>query len=432
MAAKIMEKDQKRDANVFARFLLTAAAVAYPLGIGGSIGVAYAAANLSWSPAIVGVAFGFVVVTITLTGAVVYVAKEYLWPLKEFAAVLFDMMDKDFTGQAEVSAAGLMGDFAEALNGLSSSMQEMLREQADTADQLTSASEMMSSVSRETTETAQETANTVSQLARGSEEQVHAIVQAQGTVNEIVDEISQAAEKSQEANKFSSQAQETVEKGVIAVLRATEKMQQIKSTVDTSANAVRELGEHSAQIGLIVDVITSIADQTNLLALNAAIEAARAGEQGRGFAVVAGEVRTLAEGSAKAASQIANLVREIQRGIGHTIEGMESGTQEAEEGNLVVSEAQAMLQEIDVVSHSITDRVSSVYEATQQISEKSGKVVEAMSSIAGISEESAASTQEVSASIEEQTAAMQEVTAAAQELDEIANRLREIQQEFRV
>jgi hypothetical protein len=81
--------------------------------------------------------------------------------------------------------------------------------------------------------------------------------------------------------------------------------------VDASANAVRELGEHSAQIGLIVDVITSIADQTNLLSLNAAIEAARAGEQGRGFAVVAGKVRTLAEGSAKAASQIANLVREI-------------------------------------------------------------------------------------------------------------------------
>ena len=432
MPSRIIDEEKKKDVNVFSRFLLTAAAVAYPLGIGGSIGIAYAAVKLSWSPVIIGLVFGIVVVTITVMGAVVYVAKEYLWPLKEFAAVLFSMMDKDFTGHVDVSAGGLMGDFAEALNGLSNSMREMLREQGDTADQLTSASEMMSSVSRETTETAQETANTVSQLARGSEEQVHAIVQAQGTVNEIVDEISQAAERSQQANQYSAQAQETVEKGVIAVQRATQKMQQIKSTVDTSANAVRELGEHSAQIGLIVDVITSIADQTNLLALNAAIEAARAGEQGRGFAVVAGEVRTLAEGSAKAASQIANLVREIQRGIEHTIEGMESGTQEAEEGNLVVSEAQAMLQEIDAVSHSITDRVSAIYEATQQISAKSGNVVEAMSSIAGISEESAASTQEVSASIEEQTAAMQEVTAAAQELDEIANRLREIQREFKV
>jgi methyl-accepting chemotaxis protein len=432
MAGKIIDEERQKDANNFAKFLMTAAAVAFPLGIGGSIAIAYAAVNLSWSPALVGIVFGFVVVTITMTGAVVYVARSYLWPLKELNDVLKGMMQRDFTVHAEVSAGGLIAEFAEALNGLSDSMREILREQTDTADQLTSASEMMSGVSRETTETAQETANTVSQLARGSEEQVHAIVQAQSTVNEIVEEINLAAEKSQEAQKFSGQAQETVEKGVVAVQRATQKMQQIKSTVDTSANAVRELGEHSAQIGLIVDVITSIADQTNLLALNAAIEAARAGEQGRGFAVVAGEVRTLAEGSAKAASQIANLVREIQRGIEHTIEGMEGGTQEAEEGNLVVSEAQAMLQEIDTVSHSITDRVSAIYDATQQISQKSGKVVEAMSSIAGISEESAASTQEVSASIEEQTAAMQEVTAAAQELDEISVRLREIQGEFRI
>jgi methyl-accepting chemotaxis protein len=38
----------------------------------------------------------------------------------------------------------------------------------------------------------------------------------------------------------------------------------------------------------------------NLLALNAAIEAARASEAGRGFAVVAGEVKILADQTAKA------------------------------------------------------------------------------------------------------------------------------------
>jgi len=415
------------------KILMIAAAIAFPLGVGGSIGLAYAAVELSWSPALTGLLFGFCLVTLIVSVAVFYLARVYLRPVQNIESTIRKMNEKDFTVQVESPfKQGMFKDLFDGLSELSESMRRMLREQSDTADQLTSASDMMSIVSRETTETAQETANTVSQLARGSEEQVHAIIQAQGTVNEIVDEINLAAERSQEAKQFSAQAQETVEKGVVAVQRATQKMQQIKSTVDASANAVRELGEHSAQIGLIVDVITSIADQTNLLALNAAIEAARAGEQGRGFAVVAGEVRTLAEGSAKAASQIANLVREIQRGIEHTIDGMEGGTQEAEEGNLVVAEAQLMLREIDGASHSIAERVSAIYEATQQVSQKSGKVVEVMSSIAGISQESAASTQEVSASIEEQTAAMQEVTAAAQELDEIANRLREIQREFRV
>lgn len=426
------DRDAKKTAEIIARFVGVTSAIVFPLGIALHIGIACAAAKLSWNPFLVGLLFGFIAVLLTMSAAALYIIPAYLLPVRSLRRVLDRLLDKDFTVHADEEKSGLLRGFAVALNELADSMRMMLKEQAETADQLTSASEMMSGVSRETTETAQETANTVSQLARGAEEQVNAIMQAQNTVSEIVGEISRVAESSQEANRFSQQAQETVQKGVLAVERATEKMEQIKATVDASADVVRELGEHSTQIGLIVDVITSIADQTNLLALNAAIEAARAGEQGRGFAVVAGEVRNLAEGSAKAASQIANLVREIQRGIDRTIQGMEGGTIVADEGNMVVREAREMLREIDEASRAIAAKVSAIYEATQQIFEKSGKVVEAMNSVAGISEESAASTQEVSASIQEQTAAMQEVTAAAQELEEIANRLRAMHRQYKV
>jgi methyl-accepting chemotaxis protein-2 (aspartate sensor receptor) len=72
---------------------------------------------------------------------------------------------------------------------------------------------------------------------------------------------------------------------------------------------MRLINETSNRMSDIIDLIDAIAFQTNILALNAAVEAARAGEHGRGFAVVAGEVRQLAQKSARRPAKSVSLLR---------------------------------------------------------------------------------------------------------------------------
>ncbi|MEV4703075.1 methyl-accepting chemotaxis protein [Actinoplanes sp. NPDC049316] len=104
----------------------------------------------------------------------------------------------------------------------------------------------------------------------------------------------------------------SIEEIARSAVAAAEVAAQAVAGAETANGTVANLGTSSSAIGDAVRLITTIAGQTNLLALNATIEAARAGEMGKGFAVVAGEVKDLAQESARAAEEIDGLVKAIQ------------------------------------------------------------------------------------------------------------------------
>jgi len=128
---------------------------------------------------------------------------------------------------------------------------------------------------------------------------------------------------------------------------------QAVTMADSSAQTIQELAAKSQKIGEIVELISNIASQTNLLALNATIEAARAGEAGKGFAVVAAEVKSLADQTAKATTEIASQIGGIQQATGQSAEAMNS-----------IANA---IRDISGVSAGIASAVEEQNAATQEI-----------------------------------------------------------------
>lgn len=172
---------------------------------------------------------------------------------------------------------------------------------------------------------------------------------------------------------------------------------------------VRNLSVAADRIGKVVQLINTIAAQTNLLALNATIEAARAGDAGKGFAVVAGEVKNLANQTAKATDDISQQIASVQEETKNTVAAINSITAIIEQMQGISTTISSAVEEQGAATQEISRNVQQAAQGTQQVS----------GNIAGVSGSAAAT-----------GTAAQQVLAAAGQLSKNADDLRNQVQTF--
>jgi methyl-accepting chemotaxis protein len=290
------------------------------------------------------------------------------------------------------------------------SIAEMRDNLHDIVSNIESASSDVAATAEELSVVNEETSEGVSQQQKDTDQLATAINQMTSTIGEVANNTNMAAESAQNANQEAQRGQQVVN-------GAIESINLLAEEVSQSAQAIHILGEDSESIGSVVDVITGIAEQTNLLALNAAIEAARAGEQGRGFAVVADEVRTLAQRTHEATTEIQTMITRLQAGARASVERMETSSKQMETSVEQAAEAGAVLESILKAITGIADMNHQIASAAEEQTAVSEDINRKIITIRDIAEHTGVT-------VHQTAEASTELATTASKLTELVNRFK--------
>ena len=219
--------------------------------------------------------------------------------------------------------------------------------------------------------------------------------EASNAVSQLSQEIENCSSHTDEASEHARAAAVAARQGDEQVTAAVHLIQQLSDQTQQSATSVASLNERTKQISGIVGVIGEIASGTNLLALNASIEAARAGEHGRGFAVVAGEVRSLAERTAQATRQVAELVNGIEKQTGDAVSGILDACQQANQSAEAVSTLSGTFSQISKMVYEVEQRVGQIAQAAHQEATQAQAVSQTMRAMEASAKDNASGTEQV-------------------------------------
>ena len=279
--------------------------------------------------------------------------------VSEVSGILSRVAQGDLTVQITSEYRGDFVKLKDSINSIIASFNMLLSDIQMAADQVAAGAQQVSGSSQ-----------TISQ---GAAEQASSIEQLTASTTQMASQTRQNAEDAMKTSDLSADVKNSAQDGDSKMAMMQESMNDIRSS--------------SENISKIIRVIDDIAFQTNILALNAAVEAARAGSHGKGFAVVAEEVRNLAARSAKAADETTSLI--------------ENSVNKVKAGNVIANDTAEALRKMVEGSDNAAQLVGGIAEASNQQATAIMQINRGIDHLSEIVQSNSASAEETAAAAEE-------------------------------
>lgn len=291
-------------------------------------------------------------------------------PLNKIINAMKQVIKGDLTQHLEFGRHDEFGLLIKGFNQMVTYLRDLVGQIQKSGIQVTSTITELAATNKQQEVTASEHAATTSEIAASTTEIAATgahLLTTMKKVNSLTQNAAFAAEEGQE--------------GLEGIDGNMVKMEEATGSIVTK---LQILNDKASNIANVVKTINKVADQTNLLSLNAAIEAEKAGEYGSGFAVVATEIRRLADQTAVATYDIAQMVKEVQSAISAAVMGIDKFADDAHTSVNAVRETSEVLtgviEQVEILMpqvETLTEGIEAQTQGAKQISDAIDQLNEA-------------------------------------------------------